>query len=72
MFRNYASFYSEELFAPRPTPKLEDHPLSVVRDCLFNTFVATLHPQHEDVPFYGDRDLLIMETVVLDNTKMKK
>jgi hypothetical protein len=29
-------FYGEELLAPRPTPKLEDHPLSVVRDCLFN------------------------------------
>jgi hypothetical protein len=30
-------FHSEELLAPRPTPKLEGHPLSVVRDCLFNT-----------------------------------
>jgi hypothetical protein len=35
--------------------KLEDHPLSVVRDCLFNTFAATLniscllHPQPENV-----------------------
>jgi hypothetical protein len=28
------------LLAPRPTPKLEDHPLSVFRDCLF---AATLH-----------------------------
>jgi hypothetical protein len=25
-------FYGEELLAPRPTPKLEDHPLSAVRD----------------------------------------
>ena len=24
-------------------PKLEDHPLSAVRDCLFNIFAATLH-----------------------------
>jgi len=31
------------LLEPRPTPKLEDHPLSGVRDCLFNTFAATLH-----------------------------
>jgi hypothetical protein len=30
------------LLAPRQTPKLEDHPLSAVRDCLFNTFAATL------------------------------
>ena len=36
-------FYGEELLAPRPTPKLEDHPVPAVRDCLFNIFVATLH-----------------------------
>jgi hypothetical protein len=36
-------FYGEELLAPRPTPKLEGHPLSVVRDCLFNIFAVTLH-----------------------------
>jgi hypothetical protein len=29
--------------APRPTPKLEDHPLSAVHDCLFNIFAAILH-----------------------------
>ena len=34
-------FYSEELLAPRPTPKLEKHPLSVVYGCLFNIFAAT-------------------------------
>ena len=43
MFRNLICFYSEELLAPRPTPKLEDRPLSAVRDCLFNIFAATLH-----------------------------
>ena len=32
-----------ELLAPRLIPKLEDDPLSAVRDCLFNIFVATLH-----------------------------
>jgi hypothetical protein len=31
-----------KLLAPRPTPKLEDHLLSAVRDCLFNIFAATL------------------------------
>ena len=41
--RNKASFYGEELLAPRPTPTLEDLPLSSVRDCLFNIFTATLH-----------------------------
>jgi len=43
MFRNMIRFYDEELFALRPTPKLEDHLLSAVRDCLFNVFAATLH-----------------------------
>ena len=36
------SFYSEELSAPHPTPKL-DHPLSTVHYCSFNIFAATLH-----------------------------
>jgi len=31
------------LLASRPTPKLEDHPLSAVHDCLFKIFAATLH-----------------------------
>ena len=35
-------FNREGLLAPRPTPKLEDHPSSAVRDCLFNLFAATL------------------------------
>jgi hypothetical protein len=30
------------LLAPRPTPKLEDHPSSAVRGCLFSLFTATL------------------------------
>jgi hypothetical protein len=36
-------FHSEELLAPPPTPRLEDHFLSAVRYCLFNIFAATLH-----------------------------
>jgi hypothetical protein len=31
-FHNNNNFYSEGLLAPCPTPKLEDHPLSAVRD----------------------------------------
>jgi hypothetical protein len=31
-FRNKLIFYGEELLAPCPTLKLEDHPLSAVRD----------------------------------------
>ena len=41
-FRNDIRIYDEELSAPRPTPKLEDHPSSAVRDCLFNLFAATV------------------------------
>jgi hypothetical protein len=41
--RNKIRFYGEELLAPRPTLKLEDHPLSAVRDCiLFSVFAAVL------------------------------
>jgi hypothetical protein len=43
MFRNKICFYGEQLLGPRPTPKLKDHPLSAVRDSLFNIFAATLH-----------------------------
>ena len=41
MFRNKSSFYGEESSTPRPTPKL-GHPLSAVRDCLFNIYAASL------------------------------
>jgi len=61
-FRKTLLFYGEGLLAARPIPKLEDHPLSAVRDCLFNIFAATfpirrpsLHPQPEDVPCCGDK-----------------
>ena len=36
------SFYGEAFSTPRPTHKLEDHPLLAVRDCLLNIFLATL------------------------------
>jgi hypothetical protein len=35
--------YYGQLLAPRPTPKLKDHPLSHVRGCLLNIFAATRH-----------------------------
>ena len=41
--RSMIRFYGEDLSAPRPTSNLEDHPLSAVRNCLFNIFAATLH-----------------------------
>jgi hypothetical protein len=42
-FRNIVSFDGEALLAPRPKPKLENHPLSAVHDFLFHIFAATLH-----------------------------
>jgi len=68
MFRNKAIFYGEEL-APRPTPKLEGHRLSTVRDCLFNVFFCSYPPywrpffnaQPEDAPCRGDRVSLIKD-----------
>jgi len=50
-------FYREGLLAPHPTPRLEDHPLSAVHDCLFNLFAATLHK--------GDRSLISTNFLIL-------
>jgi len=36
-------FYGEEFLVPHPTPKVEEHTLSAVRDLLFNIFAAVLH-----------------------------
>jgi hypothetical protein len=64
VFRNMVSFYGEELLAPHPTPKLEDHPLSAVRDCIFAATLHIrrpfLHPLPENAPCRGDRDPRIM------------
>jgi hypothetical protein len=56
------------LRAPRPTPKLQDHPFSTVRDCLFNTLAATLHiwmsflhQQPENEPCCGYSDPLMTD-----------
>jgi hypothetical protein len=43
-------FYGGEFLAPRPTTKLEGHPLSAVRDCLFNIFAVTLHVWRHSPP----------------------
>jgi hypothetical protein len=69
LFRNILSFYGGELLALHPTTKLEDHPLSAVRDCLFSVFAASLHnwrpflhPQPEDTPCRCDKDTLNTDT----------
>jgi len=43
LFHNKASFYGEDLLAPRPTSNLDNHSFSAVRDYLFNILPATLH-----------------------------
>jgi hypothetical protein len=64
-FRNKQFFHCEELLAPRPNPKLEDHHLSAVRDCFFNVLHLPyvfggrlLLPQPENAQCRGDRDPL--------------
>ena len=42
-FVTFFFFCGEELLRPRPTPKLEDHPVFAVLDCLFDIFAATVH-----------------------------
>ena len=71
-------FYSEKILAARPTPKLEDHPLSAVRDCVFNIFAAALHIgsllhlQPEDAPRSGDGDTLITDLVCINGQKCRR
>jgi hypothetical protein len=57
MFGNFVSFYGEEFSAPRPNTNLEDHPLSAVCDCLFDTFAATLHTGGGSSVCCGGRDV---------------
>ena len=77
LFRKIVRFCCKELLSPRPTPDLEDHPLSVVRHCLFNIF-RSYPPYLETVPpsatwerampwwkgpiYHGDRDPVITVT----------
>ena len=65
-FVTWLSFYGEEFLATRPTPKLDDNPMSAVHGCLFNKFATTLHvwrpffhPLPEEAPSRGDRNPLI-------------
>ena len=42
MIRNKIHFNGEVVLEPRRAPKLCDHPLSAVCDCLLNVFADTL------------------------------
>ena len=75
LFCNTVCFYGEEMLAPRPSPKLEDHPLSGFR--LLIQYIRSyppywslfLHSQPEDAPCCGDRDPLITEPCLLYSGK---
>jgi hypothetical protein len=61
-------FQDEGLLARRPYPKVEDHPLLAVRDCLFTIFAAPLHAgsshlhqQGMDAPCFGDTNPLVIK-----------
>jgi len=69
---NVVSFYSYDLLAIHPIPKLEDHPFLADHICLFSIFAATfhivrlfLHSQPKDAPCFCDRHQLTMEAVSL-------
>jgi hypothetical protein len=73
LFRNKASFYGEELLAPRPYSKPEDHPLSTVRYYLFiysqlPSISKAVHPQPEDAPCRADRDRFITDHTAIYRT----
>jgi hypothetical protein len=51
ILRNNLIFLRFGVVSPRPTPKLENHPLSYVRECLFNIFAPTLQNWRESPPF---------------------
>lgn len=42
LYKNVITIYTEELHTI-PTPKLEEHSLSGLYNCVFNTFAFTLH-----------------------------
>jgi hypothetical protein len=43
VLRDIVGLYGEDLLAPRPSTKLEDHSLSAFRDCLFIILAAAFH-----------------------------
>ena len=60
MFFNEASFYGEELSTPLPTPMLEDHPFSAVRDSLFTA--TLLIGGHSSIHNLRLRQAVVKET----------
>jgi hypothetical protein len=57
-FRKKTFFYGDDISVSWRTPKLEDHCLLVVRDCLFIHGEHFLHPQPEDAPMHANIKVL--------------
>jgi len=68
-----------ELLSPRPTPKMEDHPLLAVRHWLCNIFAATLRTGSRSsirnlrkLLSLIDRELIFMVTIHFLSTDTKR
>jgi hypothetical protein len=77
IFRNKLIFYGEELLAPRPSPKLEDHTcrLSATACSIYSQLPSKtggrlLHPQPEDAPCRGEKDPLNMGSSKITGLKL--
>jgi hypothetical protein len=62
IFNKKVFFYGEDLFAPRPTPKLENHPCQPPTTASIHSQLPSVsrgrlhHLQPEDAPYRGDRN----------------
>jgi len=64
-FKRFITRPGEELLAPCPTPKLEDHPLSVFHNCVsiysqLPSILEAIHPQPQNAQFYCNKGTLII------------
>jgi hypothetical protein len=63
-------FLRRGVVSTSPNPKLEDHVLSAVRDCLFNIFAATLHTgDRSSIRNLRTRQAVVTGTHLWDNVK---
>ena len=63
MVRDTIQFYGDELSVNRPTPELEEHPLSAARQCIFNYCI--FHPHVRPLLQNGNGEDYIMRSFVI-------
>jgi len=69
-FVKKSMFKGEELSAPRPKPKQDDHQLSAVHDCLFNIFTAPLRTgRHSSIRNRRTRHAVVTGMCLSRNTE---